>query len=256
VTIAGGTNIPVAVICDEGKWSYDLDAIEAAITEKTKAIIVNSPANPTGAVLSREELIRLRDLSRQHGIWILSDEVYGRFFFAAGTAPSALDVFDADDLLLVVNAFSKNWAMTGWRVGWIVAPVELGQVLENMVQYSTSGVPIFSQRACVVALDEGEAFLNFQIDLATQARELLVSGLRESNRTIVARPEGAFYLFFGVEGELDSRVLAKRLVDEANVGLAPGSAFGADGEGYLRLCFAGSLERLEQAIERLIPALK
>ncbi|TNE58844.1 MAG: pyridoxal phosphate-dependent aminotransferase [Alphaproteobacteria bacterium] len=256
IEIAGGRPVSVPLRCDEGRWTFDLEAIAAAITPKTRAIFINSPANPTGAVLSREDLLVLRDLSRQHGVWICADEVYGRFFFEGGVAPSTLEVFEPDDLLLVLNTFSKNWAMTGWRVGWIVAPRELGQVMENMVQYSTSGVPIFSQRACVVALNEGETFLGHQIDLARRARDLIVDGLQQSNRTIVAPPEGSFYLFFGLEGEQDSRALALRLVDEANVGLAPGSAFGPGGEGFLRLCFAGSIERLEQAVERLIPALK
>jgi aspartate/methionine/tyrosine aminotransferase len=253
--VSGGRCVYVPLTCDEGVWAYDVEQMIAACTDRTRAIFINSPSNPSGSVLTREDLVRLRDFSRERGIWIISDEVYGRFFYEGDLAPSCLEVFEPEDRLIVVNTFSKNWAMTGWRVGWIVASPALGQVIENLIQYATSGVPIFSQRACIAALEEGEGFLLGQVETARKARDLICEGLSTSNRTIVAPPAGAFYLFFGVEGETDSRALAMRLIDEANVGLAPGSAFGPAGEGYLRLCFAGTLERLEEAVARLVPAL-
>lgn len=252
--VAGARCIYVPLKNVEGKWIDDVDAIIGAWTPKTRAIFVNSPGNPSGVVASREDLIRLRDFARDKGLWIIADEVYGRFYYDGGVAPSFLDICTPEDQLIVVNTFSKNWAMTGWRVGWIVAPPALGQVMENLVQYSTSGVPIFSQRACVVALEEGEEFLLAQVARAHQARDMVCAGLSACERVVLAPPDGAFYLFFGIEGETDSRALALKLIDEANVGLAPGSAFGPAGEGYLRLCFAGSHERLEEAVTRLVQA--
>jgi len=253
--VAGAECIYVPFDNEAGKWVCNVDRIIAAWTPRTRAVFVNSPGNPTGSVVPREDLIRIRDFARDKGLWIIADEVYGRFFYPQGVAPSFLDICTPDDQLIVVNTFSKNWAMTGWRVGWIVAPPVLGQVMENLVQYSTSGVPIFSQRACVAALDDGEDFLQAQVTRAHEARDMVCAGLSGCERAVVAPPEGAFYLFFGVEGETDSRTLALKLIDEANVGLAPGSAFGPAGEGYLRLCFAGSHERLEEAVARLVEAL-
>ncbi len=255
IQVAGATPIPVALEKRNGKWVYDIEPIIAACTEKTRAICVNSPGNPTGVVLTREQILHLRDFCREKGIWIISDEVYGRFFYDGGVAPSFLQVCDDEDLLLVVNTFSKNWAMTGWRVGWIVGPSSLGQVMENMVQYSTSGVPQFSQRACITALETGEDFLVDSVAKARASRDMVCEALASCARVSLAPPEGAFYLFFAVDGVDDSRAFALHLIDEANVGLAPGIAFGAKGERHFRLCFAGSQDRLSQAMERLVPAL-
>ena len=150
-------------------------------------------------------------------------------------APSFYDVMDAEDRILFVNTFSKNWAMTGWRIGWIVAHPALGQVIENLIQYSTSGVAQFMQRAAVAALERGESFVAQQIERARRGREISLRRAGRDRPRALRRPEGAFYLFFTVDGETDTRRLAMRLIDEANVGLAPGTAFGAGGERFLRL---------------------
>jgi aspartate/methionine/tyrosine aminotransferase len=154
---------------------------------------------------------------------------------------------------MFVQTFSKNWAMTGWRIGWLEAPPALGQVIENLVQYSTSGVPVFSQRAALAALEDGEGFVAEQIRRAAAGRAV-VSRLAEGGRVELPPPAGAFYAFLKVPGAPDD--LAFRLVDEANVGLAPGSAFGAGGAGYLRLCFARKREDLEEAVARIARALE
>jgi aspartate/methionine/tyrosine aminotransferase len=146
---------------------------------------------------------------------------------------------------------SKNWAMTGWRVGWLEAPPELGGTIENLIQYSTSGVAVFMQRAAAVALRQGEAFIAQQRARAAASRETLLTGLAATGRIEAARPDGAFYLFFSVAGHPDTRALALRLVDEAGVGLAPGSAFGAGGAPYLRLCYARDPRDIAAATERL-----
>jgi aspartate aminotransferase len=156
----------------------------------------------------------------------------------------------------VINSFSKNWAMTGWRLGWVVAPAALGPVYEKMVQFNTSGVPGFVQLAGLTALEQGESFVAEMVERCRQGRDIVCSALESLPRVRVQRPGAAFYAFFSVEGAGDSMELAKRIVDEAAVGLAPGTAFGLGGEGYLRLCFASSPKRLNEAMERLVPVLK
>jgi aspartate/methionine/tyrosine aminotransferase len=171
-------------------------------------------------------------------------------------APSFLDVMQREDQVLFVNTFSKNWAMTGWRIGWIAAHPSLAQTIENLIQYSTSGVATFMQRAAVVALDRGEGFLAHQIARARTGRDILARALAATGRCRFALPQGAFYLFFRVEGETDTRKLALRLIDEAGVGLAPGTALGAGGHDFLRACFARKSEEVELAAQRLAAALR
>jgi len=195
------------------------------------------------------------DLARRRGLWVIADEIYGRFVFDTAPrtgerAPSFRDFMTPEDRILFVQTFSKNWAMTGWRLGWLEAPTALGQVIENLIQYSSSGTPVFLQRAGVVALNQGESFLAHQIARARRGREI-VGRLAETGRVALPPPAGAFYAFLRLPGSGDSRRVAMRLVDQANVGLAPGSAFGPGGEGHLRLCFARKAEDLEEAVRRL-----
>ena len=255
IDIMGGVVRSVPLDFSENGWTCDLDRLLDACGPRTKALFINTPGNPTGWIMPREDMVRVRDFARARGLWIIADEVYGRFAYELGTAPSFLSVMEAEDRLVVVNSFSKNWAMTGWRMGWTVGPASIGQVMENLVQYNTSGVATFQQHAAVAALREGEPFVRSLIALCRAGRDLVCRRLGAVPRVRLAPPEGAFYLFFAVDGEADSRALAFRLVDEANVGLAPGLAFGPGGESFLRLCFACSTERLDQAMDRLIPAL-
>lgn len=240
-----------------GSRGYELDfaALEAAITPRTRAMCINSPANPTGWTATREDQIRLLDLARRHNLWIIADEIYGRFFYDGPRAPSFHDIMDPDDRIMFVQTFSKNWAMTGWRMGWLEAPPELGQVIENLIQYSTSGVPVPSQRAGIAALDGGEALIRAQVAQARANRDLLLDALRGQNGLRLPYPSGAFYLFFGVDGMPDSMSAALRLVDEANIGLAPGGAFGAGGEGFMRLCYLRRSEDIAEAARRLVQGL-
>jgi aspartate/methionine/tyrosine aminotransferase len=136
-------------------WSLDVDRLAAAVTPRTRAIFVNSPSNPTGWTADRETLAAIVDLARRHGLWIIADEIYSLFHYDGGRAPSFMDVMEAEDRILFVNTFSKNWAMTGWRIGWLTLHPSLQQVFENLVQYATSGVAAFMQRGAVAALEEG-----------------------------------------------------------------------------------------------------
>jgi len=250
--VAGATPVSVPMGFGNAGWSLDIDRLNAALTPRTRAIFLNSPSNPTGWVASEDDLRAVLDFARAHGLWIIADEVYTRFYYGPGTrAPSFYDVAEDDDRILYVNTFSKNWAMTGWRVGWISAPPELGQVIENLIQYSTSGVAVFMQRAAIAALDEGEAFLAEQVARARTGRDIVCSALERTGRVRFAWPQGAFYLFFSVDGETDTSRLGLRLVDEANIGLAPGTAFGDAGAGFMRLCFARGADSLSEAARRL-----
>ncbi len=250
--ISGTRVIEVPLDFTDDGWTLDIDRLKAACGLKTKAIFINSPANPTGWCATREEVAEIAAFARKRGLWIIADEVYGRYFYEAPLAPSFLEVAEPGDRLLFVDTFSKNWAMTGWRMGWLIAPVELGATIESLIQYNSSGVAVFMQRAGVVALEQGEAFAAEQVARARAGRDLVCGRLAPLNRVHFATPRGAFYLLFSIEGEDDTDALALRLIDEANIGLAPGTAFGSGGERFMRLCFARSRESLDEAMDRLI----
>lgn len=249
--ISGGTPVPLAMDVSGGRWSFDLGKLEAAITPRTRVLFINTPANPTGWTATREDLEIILALARRHGLWIIADEIYSRFSYGAERAPSFLDVAEPEDRILYVNSFSKNWAMTGWRVGWIMAPPAIGQVLENLVQYSTSGVAQFMQKGAVAAINDGDDFVAEQVAQAEKARNLFCDVLAATNRVEIARPDGAFYAFFRIDGLEDTRPAALDIVDRANVGLAPGTAFGPGGEAYMRACFLRRIDEVEEAAHRL-----
>jgi aspartate/methionine/tyrosine aminotransferase len=260
ITVSGATTVPVPMSFGPAGWSLYMDRLEAAITTRTRAIVINSPANPTGWTADHADLTRLLALARRYGLWIVADEIYGRFVYddarpAAARAPSFHDIMSPEDRILFVQTFSKNWAMTGWRIGWLEAPPALGQTIENLIQYSTSGVPAFQQRAALAALEEGEPFVAEQIARGARGRDIICQGLAATGIVDLPPPPGAFYAFFRVRGVTDTRQLALRLVDEANVGLAPGTAFGEGAGEHLRLCFARRAEDLEEAVRRMQPAL-
>jgi aspartate/methionine/tyrosine aminotransferase len=254
--LIGAHPVEVPLTFGNAGWTLDLDRIAAAITERTRVIVLVTPSNPTGWSASHDDLRAVLALARRRGLWIVADETYGRFWYGEGRrAPSFLDIMAPADRILFVNTFSKNWCMTGWRMGWIVAHPSLGQVVENLIQYSTSGVAQFMQRAGVVALDQGEEFVTRQIARARESRDIACDILGRSDRCRFGVPQGAFYLFFSVDGKSDTEKLARRLVDEAQAGLAPGTAFGKGGEHFLRLCFARDPEQIRQACERIARVL-
>lgn len=254
--VAGAKAVPVVLDRSDNGWSCDVERIEAAITPKTRAIFINSPSNPTGWTADRQTLQAILDLARRSGVWIVADEIYSLFYYGGRRAPSFLDLASPDDRILFVNSFSKNWSMTGWRVGWIKTHPSLQQVFENLIQYSTSGVAQFMQRGAVAALDQGDDFIAGQVERARKARDLVCAILGETGRARFTVPEGAFYLFFSIDGIADSRAAAFDIVDRANVGLAPGTAFGAGGEAFFRLCFHRRLDQVEEAAHRLASWMK
>ena len=254
--IAGASAMPVVLDQRGNGWSCDVDKIAAAITPKTKAIFINSPSNPTGWTADRQTLQAILDLARREGLWIIADEIYSLFHYDGGRAASFLDIMANEDRILFVNSFSKNWAMTGWRVGWIKIHPSLQQVFENLIQYSTSGIAQFMQRGAVAALDEGDGFIIEQVERARKARDLVCAILADTGRARFTVPEGAFYLFFTIDGITDSRKAAFDIVDHANVCLAPGTAFGLGGEASLRLCFHRRLDQVEEAAHRVARWIK
>lgn len=249
--VAGVEPRAVELQRQDGAWCLDLNRLEAAITPATRAIFINSPSNPTGWTASVEELRAILEIARRHDIWIVADEVYALFSYGQRRAPSFFDVVETGDRVIFVNTFSKNWAMTGWRMGWLHIAPELAQLFENLVQYSTSGVAQFMQRAAVVALDEGDAFITMQVERAEVAARIIVDALAATNRVDIAMPRGAFYMFFAIDGITDSRQAALALIDEAGVGLAPGTAFGPGGKPFLRLCFNRDLGQIGEASDRI-----
>jgi aspartate/methionine/tyrosine aminotransferase len=249
--IAGARAIAVPLGLSGNGWTCDPERIERAVGARTKAIFFNSPSNPAGWTADIPTLRAVLDLARRKGLWIISDETYAQFHYDGARAPSFLDVMEAEDRIIFVNTFSKNWAMTGWRIGWLKVHPSLQQVFENLIQYATSGTAQFMQRGAVAALDEGDAFVAEQVERAGQARDLVCARLTRTGRARFHVPAGAFYLFFAVDGITDSTAAAFRIVDEANVGLAPGAAFGQGGEGFFRLCFHRRLDQVEEAADRL-----
>lgn len=249
--IAGIRPLAVPLEFTAGRWQLDLTRLEAAITPNTKALFINTPSNPTGWTATKEELAAILAIARRRGLWIMADEIYARYYYAGGRAPSFLDVMEADDRVVFVNSFSKNWSMTGWRVGWIVAPPAMGQVIENLVQYSTSGVAQFLQKGAVTALDEGGRFVRSNIEKATLSRDLFCDALIATNRVETLKPDGAIYAFLKIDGVEDVRKTALDIVDKTGVGLAPGTAFGEGGSLFMRACFLRDPAQVAEAAERL-----
>ncbi len=251
----------VALGYGERGWQLDLEQLLAALTPDTKMLLVNSPNNPTGWVMSRDEQRTVLAHCRRHGIWIVADEVYERLYYAdAGpatdvahsrTAPSFLDLAARDERVICVNSFSKAWLMTGWRLGWIVAPAALMDDLGKLVEYNTSCAPAFVQQAGIVAVEQGERFTQGLVLDLKASRDHLVRALSTVPGIDVKAPPGAMYLFFSMPGATRSLDLCKAMVREVGLGVAPGSAFGPQGEGFVRWCYACDTARLDAGVERL-----
>lgn len=256
VQVMGGLPREVTLDFKNGRWHLDLDRLFAAVDGRTRALFINSPSNPTGWVMSSADQKTVLDFCRKNRIWLIADEVYARLVYDRPVAPSFLQHAGPDDPLIVVQSFSKPWAMTGWRLGWMTSPANFGDILAKPIQFNTSGSPAFLQYGALAAIEEGEEFLKYMVERCRAGGEIVFQRLAALPRVRVARPEATFYTFFAVEGMTSSLELAKRLVLETKVGLAPGSAFGAGGEGYLRLCFAQSPERLATAMDRMEPLLR
>ena len=257
--ILGAHVTRVALRARAGAWELDLGELLEAITPRTKVLLVNAPNNPTGWSLSRAEQQAVLAHCRRTGTWLVADEVYERLFYLPGTAcaPSFLDVALGDDRLVVVHSFSKSFLMTGWRLGWMVAPLSLMDGLGKLIEFNTSCAPIFVQRAGLAALAAAAESVPALVQRMKACRDALVPKLQVLPGVELAMPQAGMYAFFRIRGEGDSLALAKRLVHEVGLGLAPGLAFGPEAEGWLRWCFATrDLGRLSEGVGRLTRALK
>jgi len=240
----------------DGRWKLDMQKIIDTVDDRTRAIFVNSPGNPTGWVMTSEEQRTLLDFARKRGLWIMAYEVYARLIYTRPVAPSFLEIATPEDPVLVLNSFSKPWAMTGWRLGWLTHPAALGDQIAKLVQINTSGVPAFLQRGAIAALEKGDDFVNQMVERCRSGGELVFQRLSGLPKVTISRPEAAFYSFFSVEGVDDTMAFCKKLAKEYKVGLAPGEAFAAGGQGNIRLCFASGAERLSKGLDRIESAIK
>jgi aspartate/methionine/tyrosine aminotransferase len=256
--ILGAQSITFGLTFSPNGWTLDVDRLLTTLTPDTRAVYINSPNNPTGWTIDIDSQQAILDHCRRHGIWILADDAYERLYFGneAGLAPSFLDIADPDDRLVSTNTFSKAWQMTGWRLGWIVLPKALAPGVATLIEYNTSCAPGFIQSAGITAISEGDDTVQRFNTRLRSARDFLLDRLAVLPGLETSLPSGAMYAFFRLPEAKNSLAFCKNLVNSAGLGLAPGSAFGPEGEGFVRWCFAASTERLETGVERLQLALR
>ena len=244
---------PVPIVLEESKeFRFSIETLAASITPRTKMIVINTPQNPTGGVLTLEDLRMIADLARKHDLLILSDEIYSEIYYDAPSA-SMLDVPDIMDRLILVSGFSKTYAMTGWRIGYGVIPTDLLPAVNLFMNSSVSSTSTFCQLAAVEAFtEESSVAVQKMVQEFRKRRDVFVDGLNDIPGIRCLRPHGAFYLFPNISAYgRSSREIADRLLNEAGVAGLPGTAFGRHGEGYLRFSFANSLETIEAALDRI-----
>jgi aspartate/methionine/tyrosine aminotransferase len=240
----------------QGGWSVDLERLKAAMDGRTRAVFFASPGNPTGAMVPPEVQAEVLALCRARGVWLIADEVYNRLAFGLGSAPTILDIAEPEDRLIVINSFSKSWAMTGWRLGWMVHPPSIGPTLAMMTQYTTSGVTTFLQHAGVAAIRDGEPFVAWMRAYCEAGMAIVCGALERYPRVRLGpRPRAGMYAFFEIDGLPDSRQACLDILAATGVGLAPGVFFGPGSQSFLRACVCRAPEVLHQAMDRLAPAL-
>lgn len=236
----------------DGGWGLDMDRVRDALRPNTRSIFVNSPCNPTGWIMPVSQQQELLELCRERQILLIADEVYHRTVFESDCAPSFLSLINPDDPVVVVNGFSKAWAMTGWRVGWLVAPAGYEDQWTTLSEFFNTGATVFAQLGAVAALEQGEAFIGELQAQYRTGRDLVMDALSSHPAITLKEPEGAFYAFPRVAGVTDSMAFVQGVLDEEDVGLAPGYAFGPGNDSCFRLCFAQSLDRLEEGLGRIV----
>ncbi len=242
------------------RYSVDFDALAAAVTPRTRLLLYTSPSNPLGWVASEEEQQGLLDFARRHDLWLMADEVYDRLYYSGARlgepVPSILRKATRDDAVMVVHSFSKSYCMTGWRVGWLVARRDLAVKATQLNEFVISHAPSIAQKAGETALAEGEGELLRMLERLRENRGICMDALAAIRGVTLPMPDGAFYAFPRIDGLDDSFGFCKRLLEETRVGLAPGVAFGAGGEGSIRICYAAEPAILEPAMERLTKFLR
>ncbi len=250
--LMGASHVDVRLRDAGARWALELGDVEAAITPRTKAVYVNTPSNPTGWIMQADEGRALLELCRRHGLGLIADEVYHRNVFSGrNPAPSFLELAGEDEPVFVLNGFSKAWAMTGWRLGWMVTPRYLVEPMAVLAECNNTGATVFAQAGGLAALKEGEAFVASFVERTRANRDLVMELIGGHPKVRLAEPEGAFYAFPRIEGLTDSLAFCRRALKEAKVGIAAGYTFGVENEGHIRICFAIEGERLRTALLRL-----
>jgi len=249
IILAGG--VPVSVPTgEENSFKLTAGDIEKRITQRTKAILIGYPSNPTGAVMTKDELIQIADMARRHNLMVISDEVYGRLVY--GIEPTCFATLpEMKEHAIILSGFSKAYAMTGWRIGYAAASSEIIEAMTKIHQYTMLCAPIMGQMAAIEALKEGDDEIESMISDYDQRRRFILKGLRDIDLSCF-EPRGAFYTFPSVKVTgMTSEEFAEKLLVEEKVAVVPGSAFGKCGEGYIRCCYATSMPEIEEALERM-----
>ena len=254
VLMDNGTPHEIPLQLQSGRYRVDFEALEEAVTPRTRLLVYTSPSNPLGWVATEEEQEGILDFARRHDLWVLADEVYDRIYYRAPElgmpAPSILRKATRDDAVMVAQSFSKTYCMTGWRVGWIVVRRDVGQKAAQLNEFIVSHAASFTQRAAQAALAHGEDGVGEMLVRLKENRDFCLRALSEIRGVSVPSPDGAFYLFPKIEGLKDSFEFCLRLLRETKVGIAPGVAFGAGGEGSVRICYAAERPILEAGMEK------
>jgi aspartate/methionine/tyrosine aminotransferase len=251
IELAGG--IPVAApLLEERGFSFDLDFLADHMGDKTKLLIINSPSNPTGGTIPREDLETIAQLAIERDVWVMTDEIYADLTYDDRAAPSFYSIDAARDRTILVDGFSKSFAMTGWRLGFAVMPDALAEKVALLTMHAVGCTAGFTQMAGVAALTQCRDEVNAQRAIYQERRDRIVDGLNSLPGVSCVKPSGAFYAFPNVKGlGIPSADLARRLLNEAGIACLSGTDFGAHGEGYLRFSYAASLETIDEAIVRM-----
>ena len=255
IGVAGGVPVPVP-LREENSFSFDLGAFDGLINEKTKLIILNSPSNPTGGVIPSADLEHIAAAAQRHDAWVLSDEIYTRIVYDGLEVPSIYSLPGMAERTLIMDGFSKTYAMTGWRLGYGIMPRELAKRVGLLLTHSVGCTAHFTQFAGIEALTGPQEQVDLVVAEYQKRRAVIVDGLNALPGVTCQKPQGAFYVFPNIKSlGMSSVDLANYLLDEAGVALLPGSAFGSGGEGYLRLSYANSIENIQRALSKMESAL-
>jgi len=249
--VAGGVSVPVP-LCEEHDFSFDLDAFDRRINDRTRLIVLNSPSNPTGGVMPQADLEHIAAAAQRHDCWVITDEIYARMAYDGIHVPSITAIDGMLERTILADGFSKTYSMTGWRLGYGIMPVPLAEKIHLMLVHSVGCTAHFTQYAGIEALTGPQDVVDMVVAKYRSRRDTLVEGLNAIPGVSCRTPHGAFYAFPNVKSfGRPAAELANLLLDEVGVALLPGTAFGQYGEGYLRLCYANSLENIERAVERM-----
>jgi aspartate aminotransferase len=255
INFVGGKAVPLPLV-EAVDFRFRVEDLKALISDRTKLLILNSPQNPTGGVLTQEDLAAIATLAQQHNFYVLADEIYSRILYDA-THHSILSLPGMPERTILLEGFSKTYAMTGWRLGYAVAPLAIAQKLEQLMINSNSCTASFTQMAGLAALNGPQTFVEEMVSEFRRRRDALVAGLNAIEGISCRLPQGAFYAFPNVQGlPLEDRELADYLLDKAGVAVLAGSSFGEYGQGYVRMSYANSLENIQAALERIAEAVK